>query len=118
MFWNYTVFKIECKITIGSESNCRSTGREFVPGQAHTFVLIDHEIFSMVIHLIPLIPEGLLSVTRESTVLVNHLVYAYPGKHVVRLTDRLVMTIAVELDIKPKTKPKTNTVTLRLFEFP
>ena len=34
--------------------------------QSHTFVEIDHEIFSLVSLLIPLIQEGLLSVTSES----------------------------------------------------
>ena len=34
--------------------------------RSHTFVEIDHEIISMVTHLLPLIQEGLLSVTRES----------------------------------------------------
>ena len=33
------------------ESDCRSRGREFDPGQSHTFVEIDNEIFSTVIHL-------------------------------------------------------------------
>ena len=37
---------------------------------SHTFVEVDHEIFSMVI-LLPLIQEGLVSVTRR---MVNHLV--------------------------------------------
>ena len=32
----------------------------------HTFVEIDHEIFSVIILLLPLIQEGLLSVTSES----------------------------------------------------
>ena len=33
------------------ESDCRSRGREFDPAQSHTFVEIDHEIFSLVILL-------------------------------------------------------------------
>ena len=32
-------------------SDCRSRGRQFDPGPVHTFVEIDHEIFSMVILL-------------------------------------------------------------------
>ena len=32
----------------------------------HTFLMIDREIFSMVILLLPLIQEGLLSVTSKS----------------------------------------------------
>ena len=49
-----------------------------IPAQSHTFVEIDQEIISMVILLLPLIQEGLMSVTSESTyvyeVLVNCLV--------------------------------------------
>ena len=51
-----------------------------IPIRSHTFVEINHEIISTVILLLPLIQEGLLSVTRESIyvhevhVLVNHLV--------------------------------------------
>ena len=37
-----------------------------IPGQAHTFVEIDHEIISKVYFLLPLHQEGLLSVTGES----------------------------------------------------
>ena len=44
--------------TVGNEFDCRSRGCEF-----HTFLEIDHEIISMVIFLVPLIQEGLLSVT-------------------------------------------------------
>ena len=36
-----------------------------IPPQSHTFVEIDHEIFSMVILLLLLIQEGLLSVTSK-----------------------------------------------------
>ena len=41
----------------------------------HSFVEIDHEIFSMVILSLPLIQEGQLSVSgkRMCTILVNHL---------------------------------------------
>ena len=37
----------------------------FNPGLDHTFVTIDHEIFSTVIFLLPLIQEGLLYDTSE-----------------------------------------------------
>ena len=37
-----------------------------IPAQSHTCVEIDYEIFSTVILLLPLIQEGLLSVTSES----------------------------------------------------
>ena len=82
------------------------------PGFAHphTFVEIDHEIFSTVI-LLPLIQEGLLSVTCTCKLnyvhlkLVNRLVKAcLREKSVVRLTDHLDMTIAVDKDVKPQTK--------------
>ena len=36
-----------------------------IPAQPYTFVETDHGIFSMVILLLPLIQEGLLSVTSE-----------------------------------------------------
>ena len=44
-------------------------------GRQHTFVEIDHEIFSMVILSLPLIQEGQLSVSskRMRTILVNRL---------------------------------------------
>ena len=55
----------------------RSGGRGFSPcrGRQHSFVEIDHEIFSTVILSLPLIQEGQLSVTGERmcTILVNHL---------------------------------------------
>ena len=37
-----------------------------IPAQFHVFMEIDHEIISTVILLLPLIQEGLLSVTSES----------------------------------------------------
>ena len=40
--------------------------RSLIPAQYHTFVKIDHEIIFTVILLLPLIQEGLLSVTSES----------------------------------------------------
>ena len=46
-----------------------------LPGQQHSFVEIDHEIFSMVILSLLLIAEGQLSVSgkRMCTILVNRL---------------------------------------------
>ena len=53
----------------------RPGGRGFDPrrGRQHSFVAIDHEIFSTVILSLPLIQEGLLSVSGERmcTILVN-----------------------------------------------
>ena len=48
------------------ESDCRSRGREFDLGLAHTFMEIDREIIPMVIPILLLIQEGLLSDTSES----------------------------------------------------
>ena len=58
-------------------SDWRPGGRGFNPrrGQQHSFMEIDHEIFSTVIHSLPLIQEGQLSVSGEKmcTLLVNRL---------------------------------------------
>ena len=58
-------------------SDWRPGGRRFNPsrGRQHSFVEIDHEIFSTVILSLPLIQEGQLSVSGERmcTILVNHL---------------------------------------------
>ena len=58
------------KAGLGSSGGCvldwRSGGREFAtPVWYHSFVEIDHEIFSTVILSLPLIQEGKLSVTCE-----------------------------------------------------
>ena len=58
-------------------SDWRLGGRGFNPrrGRRHSFVEIDHEIFSTVILSLPLIQEGQLSVSGERmcTILVNRL---------------------------------------------
>ena len=58
-------------------SNWRPGGRGFNPrrSQQHSFMEIDHEIFSVVILSLPLNQEGQLSVSGERmcTILVNHL---------------------------------------------
>ena len=58
-------------------SDWRPGGHGFNPsrGRQHSFVEIDHEIFSMVILSLPLIQEGQLSVSgkRMCTILVNRL---------------------------------------------
>ena len=58
-------------------SDWRPGGRGFNPrrGRQHSFVEIDHEIFSMVILSLPLIQKGQLSVSGERmcTILVNRL---------------------------------------------
>ena len=81
-----------------------------IPGQSYTFVEIDLEIFSTVILLLPLFQEGLVSVTSESICLKCWLTAksSLPRKNVIRLIDRLNMTISVDWGIKPQTKQKKN----------
>ena len=67
----------------GCASDWRPGGRGFDPrqGRQHSFVEIDHEIFSTVILSLPLIQEGQLSVSGERmcTILVNRIEdYACP----------------------------------------
>ena len=52
---------------LDAPSDWRSGGREFNPrrGRQHSFMEIDHEIFSTVILSLPLIQEGQLSVSGE-----------------------------------------------------
>ena len=63
-------------------------GRGFNPrqGRQHSFMEINHEIFSTVILSLPLIQEGQLSVSgkRMCTILVNHRGLSLPSKRVVR----------------------------------
>ena len=69
---------------LDAPSDWRPGGRGFNPrrGRQHSFVEIDHEIFSTVILSLPLIQEGQLSVSGERmcTVLVNRLVNVWLGK--------------------------------------
>ena len=62
---------------LDAPSDWRPGGRGFNPrrGRQHSFVEIDHEIFSTVILTLPLIQEGQLSVSGERmcTILVNGL---------------------------------------------
>ena len=62
---------------VGCASDWRPGGRGFDPrrGRQHSFVEIDHEIFSTVILSLPLIQEGQLSVSGERmcTILVNRI---------------------------------------------
>ena len=63
--------------SVGCASDWRPGGRGFDPcwGRQHSFVEIDHEIFSTVILSRPLVQEGQLSVSGERmcTILVNRL---------------------------------------------
>ena len=65
------------KYTQHSPSDWRPGGLRFNPrrGRQHSFVEIDHDIFSTVIPSLPLIQEGQLSVSGERmcTILVNRL---------------------------------------------
>ena len=62
---------------LDAPSDWRQGGRGFNPrrGRQHSFMEIDHEIFSTVILSLPLIQEGQLSVSgkRMCTILVNRL---------------------------------------------
>ena len=62
---------------LAAPSDCSPGGRGFNPrrGRQHSFVEIDHEIFSTVILSLPLIQEGQLSVSGERMciILVNRL---------------------------------------------
>ena len=62
---------------LDATSDWRPGGRGFNPrrGRQHSFVEIDHEIFSTVILSLPLIQEGQLSVSGERmcTILINRL---------------------------------------------
>ena len=62
---------------LDAPSDWRPGSRGFNPrrGRQHSFVEIDHEIFSIVILSLPLIQEGQLSVSGERmcTILVNRL---------------------------------------------
>ena len=73
---NFSIF-VASVAQLDAPSNWTPGGRGFNPrrGRQHSFVEIDHEIFSTVILSIPLIQEGQLSVSGERicTILVNRL---------------------------------------------
>ena len=81
-----------------------------IPARFHTFVEIDHEIISTAI-LLPSADSRRVVVSYKRKyvheVLVNCLVKLAQEKSVVRLTDLPDMVIAVDLDIKQQTRPKT-----------
>ena len=74
--FSFTLFRSVQTLTLVL-SDWRPVGRGFNPhrGRQHSFVEIDHEIFSTVILSLPLIQEGQLSVSGERmcTILVNRL---------------------------------------------
>ena len=71
------IFLIILVAQLDAPSDWRPGGHGFNPrrGRQHSFVEIDHEIFSTVILSLPLIQEGQLSVSGERmcTILVNRL---------------------------------------------
>ena len=76
-FTFYCTCRLASVAQLDAPSDWRPGGRGFNPrrGQQHSFVEIDHEIFSMVILSLLLIQEGQLSVSgkRMCTILVNRL---------------------------------------------
>ena len=77
LFYLFSPFLAGLGGSVGCASDWRPGGRGFDPrrGRQHSFVEIDHEIFSTVILSLPLIQEGQLSVSGERmcTILVNRL---------------------------------------------
>ena len=74
----YLPYKVPASVAqLDAPSDWRPGGRWVNPrqGRQHSFVEIDHEIFSTVILSLPLIQEGHLSVSGERmcTIPVNHL---------------------------------------------
>ena len=74
---DFTIMSPASVAQLDATSDWRPGGRGFNPhrGRQHSFVEIDHEIFSTVILSLQLIQEGQLSVSGERmcTILVNHL---------------------------------------------
>ena len=97
---------------LDAPSDWRPGGRGFNPqrGRQHSFVEIDHEIFSTVILSLPLIQEGQLSVSGERmcTILVNRLEdYACPVNVWLGKLTVLDMTPLGWLGRKTSTQTKT-----------
>ena len=65
--YTYTIKRPASVAQLNAPSDWRPGGRGFNPrrGRQHSFVEIDHEIFSTVILSLPLIQEGQLSVLAE-----------------------------------------------------
>ena len=64
--WTYAQAVLQASVAqLDAPSDLRPGGRGFIPhrGRQHSFVEIDHEIFSMFILSLPLIQEGQLSVS-------------------------------------------------------
>ena len=100
--------------SVGCASAWHTDGRRFDPRvRQHSFVEIGHEITSTTIRILLLIQAGQLSVTGERMCTLHLvLVYRYGSLSrncVVRLTDRLDMTIIVDWDVKWQIK-QTNCV--------
>ena len=81
--------------SVGCASAWYADGRGFdPPARQHSFVEIGHAIISTAFR------AQIVSYWRKDAHLVNCLGLSLPRKSVVRLTDRLVMTIAVKWDVK------------------
>ena len=82
--------------------------RRFDPmDQQHYLVEIGHEIISMAVLFLPVFHVGPLSVTGERTASTKG--QSLPRKSLVRLTDRLDLTIVVKWDIKKQDKQTSET---------
>ena len=83
--------------SVGCASAWYADGRGFDhPARQHSFVEIGHEIISTALH------PPVVSYWRKNVHLVNRLGLSLPSKSVVRLTDRLDMTVAIDWDVKPR----------------
>ena len=90
--------------SVGYASGWHANGREFDPRvRRHSVAEFGHEIISTAIVSLPLIQVGWQKDVH--LVLVNRL-GSMPRSSVVRLTDRLEMTIVVDADVKLQIKLK------------
>ena len=73
--FDYLTFVLPAQLDVPSDWRPGGRGFNLRRGWQHSFVEIDHEIFSTVILSLPLIQEGQLSVSgeRTCTILVNRL---------------------------------------------
>ena len=81
------------------------------PARQHYLVEIGHEIISTAFH------PPVVSYWRKAVHLVNCLGLSLPRKSVVRLTGRLDMTIAVELDFKTTKQQQQQSILCSMLSF-
>ena len=85
----------------GLESSLDAGVMSLIPAWSHTSVEIDCEIYVQSLSSLELlIQEGLVPATHGS-MCAKSLNHACPGRRVVRPTDHLGMTIAVDWGVKP-----------------